>query len=370
MSAADELGRLAAQAARAAEEARRALRQLERPGRPGVPPTPAAESRRREAAARLARHFAAVLAENKALRAEVSESGEALANLMVKLSQDRRRWKAALLGVRRRLLTMRPPQTAAAGRVAALEEELRESQDVAAGLMVEVARAQRGAKARLLGEERFRRRVRKQGVIGGAERARDAFADALDARLRALADAPSADPEQLVKAAEDARRLARGAALAAVAMTPPRAESSDARAVVAARLDAWEEGYRRRGSSILRSLDPRWPAARLDSAAFAVVVDHLVAGALDRAGRVGALVVKGGEVPGGVQLEFSDGGAPLEEGVIEAAKADGGVDHPGLGLFLARVVLRAWGGDLAAGPGARGRGSKVTVTLTTGPRAK
>ncbi len=311
-----------------------------------------------------------MLAENKALRAEVSESGEAMANLMVKLSQDRRRWKAALLSVRRRLLSMRPPQTAAAGRVEALEVELRESQDVAAGLMVEVARAQRGAKARLIGEERFRRRVRKQGVIGGAERARDAYADALDARLRALADSPSADPDQLVKAAEDARRLARGVALASVAMAPPRAERADARAVVTARLDAWEEGYRRRGSSVLRSLDARWPLARLDAAAFAVVVDHLVAGALDRAGRVGALVVKGGEVPGGLQLEFSDGGAPLEEGVVEAAKAEGGADHPGLGLFLGRVILRAWGGDLIAGPGTKGRGSKVTLTLSAAVRAK
>jgi signal transduction histidine kinase len=370
VSSADELGRLSASAARAAEEARAALRALGRAERRGADANPAVESRRRRAAARLAKLFASVLAENKSLRAEAAEAGEAMSNLMVKLSQDRRRWKAALLGVRRRLLAMRPPQAAAAGRVAALELELRESQDVAAGLMVEVARAQRGAKARLLGEERFRRRVRKQGVVGGAERARDAFADALDARLRALADSPSADPDQLVRAAEDARRLARGVALASVAMAPPRAERADARAIVQERLDAWEEGYRRRGAAVLRSLDPRWPLARLEAPAFAVVVDHLIASALDRAGRVGALVVKGGEAPGGLQIEFSDGGAPLEAGVIEDAKAQGGAGHPGLGLFLARVILRAWGGDLVAAPGLKGRGSRVTLTLSAGPKAK
>lgn len=372
MSAAEELGRLAVQAARAAEEARDALRELGAPPRRGAVGVPGAvaETRRRAAAARLAKLFARVLAENRALRAELDESGEATANLMLKLVKDRRRWKAALLSVRRRLLTMRPPQTAAAGRVSALEEELRESQDVAAGLMIQVARAQRGAKARLLGEERFRRRVRKQGVIGGAERARDAFADGLDARLRDLAESPSADPDQLVKAADEARRLARGAALAAVAMTPPRADRGDARGGLAARLDAWEDAFRRRGATILRSFDSRWPTARLDAPAFCVVIDQVVAGALDRLSRGGTLMVKGGEIPGGLLIEFSDDGRLLPEGAVEAAKTEGGPEHPGLGLFLARVILRAWGGDLVADPGARGRGAKVGLTLVSGTRAK
>lgn len=371
MSAGDDAQRLAGQAARAAAEARAALRELGRPETRGASSSPALEPRRRAAAARLAKLFARVLKENKELRAEADASNDSVVNLMVKLVQDRRRWKAALLNVRRRLKALRPArQTAPLARVAALELELQESQDVAAGLMVEVARAQRGAKARLIGEERFRRRVRKQGVVGGAERARDAFTDALDARLRALADSPSADPDQLVKAAEDARRLARGAALAATAMTPPRAERGDARSELDARLDAWDETYRRHGSSILRGYDARWPTARLDTAAFNVIVDQLLAGALERSGRVGALVVKGGEVPGGLQLEFADGGAPFEDGVIESAKSTGGPDHPGLGLFLARVILRAWGGDLIASSGARGRGAKVVITLVSAGRAK
>lgn len=312
--------------------------------------------------------LAAALAENQALRAELAESAESAANLMVKLSRDRRRWKAALLSVRRKLVALKQP--AAAGRVAALELELAESQEVAAGLMIEVAKAQRGGKARLLNEERFRRRVRKQGVMGGAERARDAFVDALDVRLRALADSPSADPDQLVAAAEDARRLARGAALAAIAVTPPRPERGDARAALVERLDLWEAACRRRGASILRGMDARWPIARFDPAAFAAVVDQVMASALERCGKVGAVVVKGGEVPGGLQIEFADGGAPIEEGSIEAAKTEGGPDHPGLGYFLARVVLRAWGGDLAAGPGSKGKGSKVAVTLVSAARAK
>ena len=292
----------------------------------------------------------------KAAEAELAAEQEAVANLMSRIMRERRRWRAEILAVRRHLLKLkRNPSPEAVRKLTAVESELEQSREACANLMVQLSAQKRKGQARLVGMERGARRGRKGGAAAQAKvpvaAAPRPPASSLGESLRRLAEAPTEEPPPV---AEASRSKARGVILTALAAAPPRPSSGDLRAALARRLSVWDAAFRARRFTIISPDGPGWPAALFEGSVLQTMLDELLSFLLERMPRAGTLVVKGGRPEGGgLFVEFLCGGAAATPAAL-AGEA---------GLPLVRALAEAWGGGLEIDAGPRGRGTRVRLRL-------
>lgn len=301
----------------------------------------------------------------KALEADLAAEQEAVVNLLDRNLQERRRWKAAILSVRRHLLKVkRRPSAQALEKLASVERDLEQSREACANLMVELTAQRRSGQARLASLER-RARKGRPSASSAPKKAPEkmvienamplvATADLLGASLRRLAESQADQADEPEPVAEASRREARAVVLSALASTPPRPTSGNLRAAVVRRLTAWEPAFRAKGFSIIPPDGPGWAKALFEGSVIQTILDELLSIILARMPRAGALIVKGSRRATGVlAVEFICGGAAPD---LETYASE-------TGLPLARAIAKAWGGDLEIGPGPRGRGKHIVLTL-------
>jgi signal transduction histidine kinase len=192
---------------------------------------------------------------------------------------------------------------------------------------------------------------------------------------------------QLLEGADDGPDV-HARALAGLRLTIEQLEAN-ARGVLA---EAAEPGPRGSGpegadiAAVLREVggalardfpDTRWaasipehlPRAALDAEAMQEVLLILTRNAAEAAGGRGAIAVRAELEGGAVLLAVDDEGPGLDPACIEALFSPGTTTKPrgsGFGLFLARRIVRARGGDLIAGARA-GPGARFCLRLPLAP---
>ncbi len=303
------------------------------------------------------------------LERELAQSRATFANLFVRLSRERRHARAALLAVKRRLRSFQ--RSGKSGGGAAAERELSDARASVAALLREVARRDRAVRAqRLLRGRAARttygpRAARPEDIPESVAPSRLAAAHHLDERLRALADAPPADPAAASEELDECRRLALVLRLCAALGAEPGAEDAlDPTTAVERRLAAWEPVFLRRHVTFLSELPRRLPRVAASRSDLDALVDAAVGHALGRLPRNGIMLVRADAAEGApLRLEFQDNGAgaPAIPSVRSALAS--GKRMSGLELGLARELAERRGGALIAGPVPSGRGLRVTVIL-------
>lgn len=336
------------------------------------------EKGRHDAAKKLARLFARTLSENGDLRTELalamraagpklaeselelSESRDTVVNLMLQLSRERRRWKAAILSVRRRIKGTKPSAKLAAKRLDELEAELAESQETAAKLLVELTRRGRRADAeRLLGQRAKRRSDDETHNRGYAVAPAIALASArFEEGLRAVVESPAMDPEAVSLVARQGMALTRTLRLAAE-ITDGLPTAPESGGLIRERLDRcldqWESEAGRRQLTIIRRFDKNLPSALVPLGGFESVLDELYGGAIARAPRNTVIVAAAGQVDGSLSISVQDAGMSGPE------RAPGALES--LAFALSRELVERWGGKLMTAVTAGGRGRLATLIL-------
>lgn len=341
-------------------------------------PSPAAkeaggvrEKARLAAAKKLARLFARSLSENAGLRAELrkamqaapaapaeselelGESRETVVNLMLQLSRERRRWKAALLSVRRRLKSARPSARRAGKRLEELELELAESQETAAKLLVELTRKSRSSEA----AQRLGRRARRRSSGEDQNRgyavapAVAAAATRFEEGLRAVIESPAMDPEAMSQVARQGMALTRTLRLAAEISDGQPAALEPGQLIherLERCLDQWEAEAGRRRLNVVRRIDKTLPAAVIPLEGIESVLDEIIGGAIARAPRGTVVIAAAGaaEVGGlSISIQTAASGSASSTSALET-----------LAFALSRELVERWNGKLvtAEAPGARG----------------
>jgi signal transduction histidine kinase len=294
------------------------------------------------------------------LESELEQTRDTVAALMGRASKERRRWKSVLLALRKRLRKINPKLS---NRLGGIEKELEDSREAQANLLVELTRAKREAKARVLAAARPARAASApEGAADGfLALAREAYGSALVYRLERF--------ERLAPRPDDAAevlRLARGLRLAAEAASavPSRADPA---ALLEKRLEAWSAAFSARGSTIDCAVKPSKSRVLVAPAAFRLALDELLSNAAERLPAGAELGVVAGELPGGgYAIAFSDDGPGLPEAWLAAPfprEPRPGLGRPGLGLTLVRELVRRWGGDLSVYGAPSGKGARLTLKL-------
>lgn len=325
------------------------------------------EQVRREAAKRLAKLFARALAENRELHAspssdtELLESRRTVADLMLHFTRERRRWKASLLYVRRRIKSAQPRARRAAERLVSLEIELYESQETAARLLVELTRKGRSADAGKRLAVRARRRSDAEPAapaVPAAIAPISVAAARFDEELRSILESPDMSDETASLARQGmalTRTLRLSAELSARTAAGPE-PGGLIRERLERCLDQWETEASRRRITILRRFEKDLPAALVPPGGFETVLDELYGGAIARAPR-GTVVVAAAAAAkgGGVSLSVQDTGGVGPKHAPDALEK--------LSFALSRNLVELWGGKLGAAPASGGSGQRVTVFL-------
>jgi signal transduction histidine kinase len=168
----------------------------------------------------------------------------------------------------------------------------------------------------------------------------------------------------------DAARIERDAGLTV------RPRPTDARAAVEAAVEAARPGLERRGVTLDVATTPSPEPLPLDPDAFAHVVHNLLDNAAKFAGATKAIAVRAGPAPGGYRVEVLDRGpgVPVAErervferfarGEEARVRAVPGV---GLGLYVAREIVRAHGGTIRV-EDREGGGARFVVEIPEGGR--
>ena len=294
-----------------------------------------------------------------ALEAELEESRQTVAALMSRGAREKRRWRAILLAVRKRLKKAAP---SSAGRLAALERELEDSREVQANLMVQVSKARRSGRAKSAADTRRSKRSRKAAAVADSDvlsHARVVYAQAL-ADILGAAGTPTA--ERLAEAA----RLARGLRLTAEAGTPG-GERCDPSAVLERAIADWTPAIKARGAALETAIKPAAGPVAVRASALRALFDELLSNAAEMLPAGAQLDVVAGSMPGGPYgVAFSDNGPGLPPEWRNApfpAEARPGPRRPGLGLTVARELVNRRGGDLVVYVTAAIKGARMTVRL-------
>lgn len=145
---------------------------------------------------------------------------------------------------------------------------------------------------------------------------------------------------------------------------PGKAETA-----VEAALAAWDAPMRRRQIAVQKRVDPGLPKVVLADEPLRVAVFQILRNTHDAMPRGGSLSVHIGRdaATGGVLVRFADSGPGFSAKTLEtlfAPFASARPGHLGLGLTLARRILRRFGGDVeAANAAAPAKGVVVTLRL-------
>ena len=270
---------------------------------------------------------------------------------------------------------------AASARLATLELELLNAQEVAASLRHELADARPGA-VPPFGEETAAapfvspplEPVLDPGWARLVRLVRPPT-EAAYAHLRRLSTLPLQAGQQALLRMAAASIAQATDALTSIELAleegPRSGPASPALPVLEASLEAWEAPFRRAGVALAREWAPSLPDAVHDEKALRVLFYHALRNVLEAVPRGGRLTVRASRAPdGGLRIEFVDDGPGFPAEWLErrfepfAAPRRG---RAGLGLSLVRRTLRRWGGDAEAANGSAGRGARLTMIFVPPP---
>ena len=148
----------------------------------------------------------------------------------------------------------------------------------------------------------------------------------------------------------------------------PAAAPGRAEAPLDAALAAWENAFKQRRIAIVRRVAPGLPQVLLCEESLRSAVFQVLLNAYEAMPRGGTLTLKASRESstGGVLVRFSDTGpgfAPKTLTTLFTPFSAARPGHLGLGLCLARRVMRRFGGDVSAANASNKKGAVVTLRL-------
>jgi len=246
--------------------------------------------------------------------------------------------------------------------------ELRHARDQLAGTVEELREAQ-GARERFFGNITHEIRTPLSLILLAAADIQARAGATLDERARANLASVTSAANKLVRLVDELLLLAAGQE--DKLRTEP--EPTDVGALLAAVVAAWRPGAEAAGLALHARLDSAL-IANLDPVAFERIASNLVSNAVKYTPRGGAVELELADEPAGLRLSVFDTGPGIGEelqgrlfGRFERAH---GEPHrkagTGLGLFVAKQLVEAHGGSIAALGRPTGVGSELRVVLPPG----
>jgi signal transduction histidine kinase len=243
--------------------------------------------------------------------------------------------------------------------------ELRQARDQLAGTVVELREAQ-GARERFFGNITHEIRTPLSLVLLAAGDIEKRAGHALDDRARRSLGAVTDAARKLVRLVDELLLLAAGQE-DKLRIAPERTDLS---ALVGALVAAWRPAAEADGLELFERSHAEL-IANVDPVAIERVASNLLSNAVKYTPRDGVIEIELADEPDGLRLSVFDTGPGIDEdlqgrlfGRYERAQ---GETHrkvgTGLGLFVAKQLVDAHGGAIAALPRASGSGSELRVTL-------
>ena len=242
--------------------------------------------------------------------------------------------------------------------------ELRQARDQLAGTVVELREAQ-GARERFFGNITHEIRTPLSLILLAAADIKSRAAGVLDERARNNLGAVTDAANKLVRLVDELLLLAASQE-DKLRILPER---TDLGALVGALVAAWRSPAEAAG---LELTGPAIPSlfADVDPVAMERVVSNLMSNAVKYTPRGGSVAVDLADEPGGLRLSVLDTGIGIGEdlhgrlfGRFERSHGDTRAAGTGLGLFVAKQLVEAHGGEITARPRATGTGSELRVVL-------
>src|SRR5215831_7918082 len=227
--------------------------------------------------------------------------------------------------------------------------ELRQARDQLAGTVVELREAQ-GARERFFGNITHEIRTPLSLILLAAADTANRAGAVLDERARRNLGAVTDAAHKLVRLVDELLLLAAGQE--DKLRTSP--ERCDLAALVNAVIAAWEPAAEAAGLTLTGRV-PAAVFAHVDPVAIERVASNLVSNAVKYTPRGGAVEVELADEPDGLRLSVLDTGVGMSEelqsrlfGRFERARDGQRQAGTGLGLFLAKQLVEAHGGTIAA----------------------
>jgi signal transduction histidine kinase len=243
--------------------------------------------------------------------------------------------------------------------------ELRQARDQLAGTVAELREAQ-GARERFFGNITHEIRTPLSLILLAAADVEQRAGGLLDGRSRKSLTTVTDAAHKLVRLVDELLLLAAGQE--DKLRTAP--ERTDLGALIGALAAAWRPAAEAARLE-LRSSEPAPLLANVDPVAIERVASNLISNAIKYTPAGGTVEIELADEPGGLRLSVLDTGPGIDEdlrgrlfGRFERATRE---RHrkagTGLGLFVAKQLVEAHGGTIAALPRARGTGSELRVVL-------
>lgn len=244
--------------------------------------------------------------------------------------------------------------------------ELRQARDQLAGTVVEL-RAAQGARERFFGNISHEIRTPLSLILLAAADIHARAGDVLDERARQNLGAVNDAAHKLVRLVDELLLLAAGQE--DKLRTSP--ERTDLGALLGAVVAAWRPAAEAAGVALVDRASAAL-IANVDPVALERVASNLLSNAIKYTPKGGAVEVELADEPGGLRLSVLDSGPGIGEelhgrlfGRFERAQGDAQrKTGTGLGLFVAKQLVEAHGGTIAALTRAGG-GSELRVVLPT-----
>jgi len=246
--------------------------------------------------------------------------------------------------------------------------ELRQARDQLAGTVVELREAQ-GARERFFGNITHEIRTPLSLILLAAADTQNRAGSSLDVRARENLGAVTGAAHKLVRLVDELLLLAAGQE--DKLRTVP--ERTDLGGLIGALVAAWRPAAEAAGLELIaRAVAPL--SANVDPVAIERVASNLVSNAVKYTPAGGSVEIELADEPAGVRLSVFDTGPGIGDDLIgrlfgrferahgESFRKTG----TGLGLFVAKQLVEAHGGTIAALPRAGGTGSELRVVLPPG----